>query len=189
MEIVWHNWSQVEGDVRKWAQNPRLQPFGPWADPLAAALVVLQYAFMVVQAAAGPQQELLETWARMLIEGYKASDPATDAWERLVTMMVQAEPEVTLSQGWTIKKLGHESVAYQRSGDTIWRIPTQTQQLKERVGLSRDADVARQYGQIWVDRGWVIPDTEGKSTHFEAIPGAKVRVLLVPDDKLTNWNP
>jgi hypothetical protein len=190
MEVVWGDWPRVAADIRQWAQAPVLRPLGPWAEPLAAAFVVLGYAYTVALVPVVPLPDLLDAWSQMLTDGHRASDPATEAWERLITMMTQAEkdfsgPAVT---GWNTARLGREPVAYQRSGENIWRIPTQTPQFKERVGLGKK-DVVRLHGQTWVQRGWVIPDSEGTATNYEAIPDSKVRVLLVPEDQLTNWNP
>jgi hypothetical protein len=102
-------------------------------------------------------------------------------------MQTEQEEKDTAATTWIVAKIGREPVAYQRKGENIWRIPTQTPQFKERVGLGKDP--VKQYGQAWVQHGLVIPDSEGKSTHYEQIPNAKVRLLLIPEAKLKDWKP
>jgi hypothetical protein len=125
-------------------------------------------------------------WSALLATGQQESDPAADAWEALVLMIVGAypEPDGTAGVGWTVRSVHRDMVAYQRIGEDVWRVPTRSAPFRERVGVS----AVQLYGQAWGQRGWIELDDEGRSTHVNKIGSeGTARVLRIPSAQLTAW--
>jgi hypothetical protein len=177
-----------------------LAPLQAWRTPLAIAAAALDVAFTLINAKSAPAgfNQMLDRWAEMLTSGHSDVDPATDAWEALVTMLAQGrchnDSEADQVTGTVIPAQweyieadrGGGVIACRKIGEPYWRVLTSTPQFKERVG----AAAVQLYGQAWLKRGWVLPSKEGKSTDFKTVyPSGAVRVLKVPDGKLDQWSP
>jgi energy-coupling factor transporter ATP-binding protein EcfA2 len=200
-ERMWGDWADFTGTVQKLETHAALAPLGPWREPLAAAAAALRVAFLgldLLGALPGGStwvHQLLERWAQILTSGQHEVDPASDAWERLVTMLAQGHrrndgdtSDVTRlpipgSASWEFIEADHGGgvIACRKPGEDVWRVLTSTPQFRDRVG-----DTAVQlYGQTWLKRGLVLPGSDGKATEVARIyPAGRVRVLKVPQAAL-----
>lgn len=186
-EHVWRTWDGFVADVE------RLRPLvgsvpSAWQHTLAISMAALRAALEIVGAPLSDDDTavLLDQWAALLNVGRQESDAAADVFESLVLLIVGAEepPLQPAGPGWTLRTVGREPVAYKRDGEAVWRVPTRSTALRERIGAS----AVQLFGQEWVRRGWVEPDAEGRCTHVNKIGSeGAVRVLRIPTVNLTSW--
>ncbi len=90
---IWADWQTFVADTRVLETDPALAPLHAWRQPLAIAATALNVAFQAagVTTAHLPDSSawvdaLLDQWAAMLTAGHDDVDPATDAWESLITI-------------------------------------------------------------------------------------------------------
>ena len=205
---MWGAWPRFVANVHALETDQALAPLQTWRQPLALAAAALQVAFEVVGVTTADMPDpaawagqLLDAWTAMLTSGHDEADPATDAWEALLTMLAQghirdngssdagSQGRVPASWEWIEADRGGGVIACRRAGDDYWRVMTRTPQFVERVG----AQAVQLYGQTWVKRGWVRAANDGKSTDYQRIYGsgeeASARVLCLPRAMLEGWNP
>lgn len=197
---IWADWSTFVSEMRTLAADVALAPLGPWCEPLAAAAAALNVAFRAAGITTAPTgfDQLLDRWVELLLSGQHDTDPATDAWEALVTMLAQGrrrddsdvEPIThapipsTAQWEWIEADRGGGVIACRKTEESYWRVLTSTPQFKERIG----AAAVQLYGQAWLKRNLVLPNKDGKSTDFMKVyPSGAVRVLKVPDAMLSEW--
>lgn len=195
-ERIWGNWETFERDYRTICDDMALQPLQAWRECLAAAAAVLNVAFRVagVTLADTVSGQLLDRWAELLTSGQQATDPAVEAWERLVVLLAQSEearerePDggtIRKYPGWDVLENRREMIACKQDDDDTWRVLTGAPQFVERVGKS----AAQLYGRTWLRKGWIRPAKDGTLTQVVAIPHQKrSRALLVPVDALEGWS-
>jgi len=191
-EQIWHDWTQLEADVKTLESDPALAALGVWGRPLAIAVASIDVALRVAQITAThlPDPDawvgaLLDDWARILTTGHDTNDPAAEVFARLVTMLVQAEEKDDVPLlGWKQGLVDRKPFAYCKAGEDIWRIPTSSSQFEESLGTT----VVQLYGQAWIQRKWVRPGTDGKATTLLHIPKrGTIRVLCIPITVLETW--
>lgn len=202
---IWEDWGTFTADVRTMEADEALSPLQGWRQPLAIATaalnVALQAAGVTTDQLADPAgwvARLLDEWATMLTTGHDETDPATDAWEALITMLAQgrrasdADEDPTThtpipdsaNWEWIEAERGGGMIAAQKAGDDYLRIITTTPQFKERVGSS----AVQLYGQAWARREWIRAGKDGKSTEVMKIRNdGAMRVLKVPLTALDDW--
>lgn len=186
-EVIWRDWARFEADYQTMRQDHALAPLQAWREPLAAAAVTLNVACQITHIGTlADVDSLLDDWAAILSSGHEDSDPAIDAWNRLVTMLAQAE-EYSPSQyaNWiTLQDRGQMLACRQANTDDAWRVLTNTRQFEDRVG----AQAPQLYGRAWVERGWVRPGPDGKSTMpVKTFGNKQVRALVIPLKAIEDW--
>jgi hypothetical protein len=201
---IWGDWGAFTADVRTMEADEALSPLQAWRQPLAIATVALNVALQAAGVTSDHLPDpaawvarLLDEWATMLTTGHDEADPATSAWEALITMLVQgkrcsdADEDPTTrtpipdSAAWEwIESDRGGVVAARKAGDDFWRVITTTPQFKERIGES----ATQLYGQAWLKRGWIQVGKDGKSTDFLQVRDVgRIRVLKVPLSALDTW--
>lgn len=188
-EHVWRGWDAFVTDVDRLREQATGAPTA-WAHTLAIGMAALRAALEVAGVPLGDDDTaaIFEQWAALLAVGHQESDPAADAFESLVLLVVGAteDPFSTAGAGWKVRSVNREPVAYMREGEDVWRVPTRSTSLREKLGQS----TVQLHGQEWVRRGWVEPDGEGRCTHVNKIGGeGAVRVLRIPAERLNDWRP
>jgi hypothetical protein len=190
-EAVWRDWESFTSDVEnlRIGDAVRLAP-AAWQHTLAIGMASLRAAMEIAGSPLGDTDAaaLLAQWAALLAQGHTEADPAADAFESLVLLIVGAtdEPFAPAGPGWKVRTVNREPIAYMREGEDVWRVPTRTNALRERIGHA----AVQLYGQTWVARGWVEADGEGRCTHVNKIGGeGAVRVLRIPTERLNDWRP
>ncbi|NTV61933.1 MAG: DUF3854 domain-containing protein [Oscillochloris sp.] len=197
-ELVWRDWAAFIKDVHDLEQDPDLAPLQAWRTPLAAAAAALNVAFRVIQAQAPPVfGNILACWAEMLTSGHDETDPATDAWEAMITMLVQGRrsddgdtdhngqpiPD-SATWEWLEADRGGGLIACRKVSEETWRVLSSSPQFKERVG----AAAVQLHGQTWLRRGWLLPGRDGKATEpMKTHTNALLRMLKVPAAALEAW--
>jgi hypothetical protein len=199
---IWADWPAFVADVQMAEADAALAPLQAWRTPLAIAAATLDVAFKVADARSAPPgfAQMLDRWAEMLTTGHDDTDPTIDAWEALMTLLVQgrkaddsqfdqaANSMVPATWEWLEADHGGGMIACRKAGDGYWRVMTRTPQFVERVG----AQAVQLYGQAWLKRGWVRPAKDGKSTDYQRVYGrgeeASARVLCIPRAMLEHWS-
>lgn len=198
-ETLWRDWPTFVADVHSLESDPDLTPLQAWRTPLAAAAAALNVAFCVAQVGETPPVfgRLLTCWAEMLTSGHDETDPATDAWEGLLTLLAQGRrqndsdtdhngipiPNSTTWE-WIEADRGGGMIACRKVGEETWRVLSSSPQFKERVGTA----AVQLYGQTWLRRGWLAPGRDGKATEpLRVRSGELLRVLKVPAAALDDW--
>lgn len=188
-EHIWRGWDAFIADVDRLREQAANVPTA-WAHTLAIGMAALRSA---LEVAAAPLSDadtaaIFEQWGALLAVGHQESDPAGDAFESLVLLVVGAteDPFGSAGAGWKVRYVNREPVAYMRENEDVWRVPTRSAALRERLGQS----TVQLHGQEWVRRGWIEADSEGRCTHVSKIGGeGAVRVLRIPTAKLAEWRP
>lgn len=181
-EVIWRDWTTFEAEYQQLRQAPALIPLQAWRDPLAIAAAVLNVACQIAQIKLPP---LLDQWAQILLAGHDDSDPTVDAWNKLITLLAQAE-EYSPPQyaNWITLQDRSQMLACRQVHDDAWRVLTSTKQFEDRVG----AQAVQLFGRTWAERGWIRPGPDGKSTWPLKTPGNKqVRALLIPLKAIEDW--
>lgn len=196
-EAIWADWSAFVVDVRGLETDPALAPLQAWRTPLAAAAAAINVAGRLIQAQPAPVfGGILDAWAAMLTSGHEETDPATEAWEALITMLAQGRrgddgsyDESTNTRtpaewAWIEADRGGGVIACKKAGDGFWRVLPSAPQFRERVG----AAAVQLHGQTWLRRRWLLPGRDGKATEgLRLHSGELVRVLKVPVASLEDW--
>jgi hypothetical protein len=203
-ERIWRDWAAFVREVRELESDPALAPLQAWRQPLAAAAAALNAAFQLAEVTQRHIPDpacwigrLLDDWSAMLTAGHSQTDPATEAWEALLTLLAQGrrcdnssfdshnQAVVPATWEWIEADRGGGVIACRRAGDGYWRVMTSTPQFKERVHMQ----AAQLYGQTWLARGWIRPGREGTSTDIQRVhTGECVRVLCIPLQMLESWH-
>jgi hypothetical protein len=197
-ERIWREWAAFVSDVRAGEGDPALSPLQAWRTPLAAAAAALKVALQCIEAQP-PQvfSTIFTHWSDMLTSGHDETDPATDAWEALITMLAQGrrnDDGDTDHQGqsipdsasweWIEADQGGGLIACRKVSEEIWRVLSSSPQFKERVG----AAAVQLYGQTWLRRGWLLPGRDGKATEpMKTHTNTLLRMLKMPTAALGSW--
>jgi len=196
---IWKDWDAFVAELRALETDVALAPLQAWRTPLAAAAAAANVAGRVAQIAEVPSgfASLLDRWSEMLTGGHDETDPATEAWESLITLLVQGRrcddgdlDEATKTRSpseweWIEADRGGGLIACRKAGDGFWRVLPSAPQFKERVG----AAAVQLHGQSWLRRGWLLPGRDGKATEpLRTHRGELLRVLKVPASALEQWS-
>lgn len=178
-ELIWQEWATFAADYTALQQDRALAPLQAWRDPLAAAAAALNVAFHVAAIDALPwgAAALFDQWATLLTMGHEQQDVATEAFERLVVMLTQAE-ECTSEKtpNWITLELRTGMIACRLATESVWRVLIGSEQFEDRIGKT----AVQLYGPRWVQRGWVVPK-DGKASRSEyTVRGTTARVIMVP---------
>lgn len=188
LEAIWRDWSAYRAEVDAWKGNPTIAALGAWRDVMAIAAATLA---RVLEAS--PVHSLdcdmtvISQWGDLLRTGHERTDPAGDAWERLLTMLTQADMhnnssligQMTTSATWEYLDAdrGGGMIACRMVGENYWRVPTGTPQFLERVGKTS----VQEFGREWARRGSILPGPDGATTiPKDLYPRGKARVLRIP---------
>ncbi len=187
LETIWRDWPAYRADVTAWQSDDRIAPLGPWRDALALAAATLRVALASasVETMVGAET-IIARWGELLRVGHERTDPAGDAWERLLLMLAQASlhtnrdlcDPASVPSTWEYLEAnrGGGVIACRKVGDSYWRVPTTSPQFVERVGPT----AAQEFGKEWVRRGLVLPSSDGKTTTVDRLfPRGMARVLRV----------
>jgi hypothetical protein len=106
---------------------------------------------------------------------------AAQAFQQVVLLFQEASVDECSDLIWFVRRLNGEPVAFRKPGTSYWRIPTGSRHFKQRVGKS----AVQRYGQIWLERGWVLADVRGKPSATRGIPNNDTAVTIaVPETVL-----
>jgi hypothetical protein len=133
---MWATWPGFVTNVHALETDQALARLQTWRQPLALAAAALQMAFEVVGVtttdlpdATAWAGQLLDAWTAMLTSGHDETDPATEAWEALLTMLAQGHLRdngscdtdghgmVPASWEWIEADRGGGVIACRRAGD------------------------------------------------------------------------
>lgn len=152
-ERCWADWAGILTNYRRIRDDPALQPLAAWRESLALAAVALQIAATVVDLELPPLESLLPRWVDLLTVGQEQTDPALEAFERLRTLLAQCDEDTNGAPGWVLRRLRGETVAYRKTDDPYWRVPTGTPPFESRIGKS----AVQIYGRTWLRHGLIRP--------------------------------
>jgi hypothetical protein len=190
LEVIWRDWNTFRASVADWRDDARIGVLGPWREPLAVALEVMFIAAQTIgiDTMVGADT-MAQRWADMLRRGHERTDPAGDAWEHLLLMLNQARllsnteldgvasTHTPATWEYLEANRGGGAIACRKVTEGYWRVPTNTPQFTERVGMS----AAQEFGREWMRRGLVIPAADGSATERQRIyPRGLARVLSIP---------
>lgn len=197
-ERIWRDWAAFVNAVRASEADAALAPIQAWRTPLAAAAVALHVALQCIEAP--PPQAfgtMLTHWTEMLTSGHDETDPATDAWEAMITMLAQGRrnddgdsdhqgqriPD-SATWEWIEADQGGGLIACRKVSEEFWRVLSSSPQFKERVGPA----AVQLYGQTWLRREWLLPGRDGKATEpMKTHTNTLLRMLKVPTAALHAW--
>jgi hypothetical protein len=195
-DVIWRDWAAFIAAAQRLEQTPALTPLQAWRTPLALAAATLDVALTVANLAPPPPfAALLDQWAAILLSGHSETDPATDAWDALATMLIQGrwmddalrgDDDVIAPAQWEWIDADHGGglLACRRVGDPYWRVLPATPQFKERVGAS----AVQLYGPTWAQRGWITLGADGKPIAvMKTRDGRAARMLRIPTAALEAW--
>jgi hypothetical protein len=214
-ERMWREWDTLKQRYDDLCHHPATRKAVLWDRVLAAALAALELALDEIGCPLSSDQSdtLMEQWANMWLAGRSEHDPAIEAFERLTGMLARAQRRGINAQGvevhlymqrqdddcwerhphltWETRNLHNQPIAYKKEGDDYWRVPTNTPQFKQEVGIG----VVQAYGQTWIERGLVRPGNDGSGTKQERIHGQnRANCILIPieqvpteDDGTQEW--
>ena len=183
-EHVWREWDAFTADVEAMLLIVGSVP-SAWRHPLAIAMAALRVGMEIsgVPISDEVAAALLNQWGLMLVHGRSERDPAADAFEALV-LLITSGVDAIGGAGWKMRVVMGEPIAYMREGEEVWRVPTRSRAVTERIGAS----AVQLHGQAWAAKGWIEPGADGKATHAIKIgPDATARVLRIPVEKLLTW--
>lgn len=150
-ERCWADWAAVFADYRRIRDAPALQPLAAWRESLALSAVVLQVSAVVADLELPALDTLLPRWIDLLTVGQEQTDPALEAFERLRTLLAQCDEDTNGAPGWILRRLRGETVAYRKTDDPYWRVPTGTPPFESRIGKS----AVQIYGRTWLRHGFI----------------------------------
>ena len=187
LEAIWRRWPEYLAGVSAWKNNPTLASLGAWRDVLAIAAATLVWALEAAPVdGLDCANTIISQWGDLLRTGHERTDPAGDTWERLVTLLAQAEIHnnsamagntvTTATWEYLEADRGGGMIACRRIDDNYWRVPTRTPQFLERVGSS----AVQEFGREWVRRGLILAGTDGTTVIKTLYPRGDARVLLIP---------
>lgn len=182
---LWQAWQPfVLAVAARTRGHPSMQQLTVWGTTLSLAFECLTLACRMLGLAA-PDPTLLDAWARLLVAGRQHVDPAREAFEKLVAVILSSPEEV---QGaWNVKQFNRVPLAYQRvvhgHADPQWRVPVSTSVFEQHV--TREA--LMRHGATWVANGWIVPDKGGEPNVPTRVPGGLLRCVVVPELVLETW--
>jgi len=188
LETIWRNWAAYRTEVDAWKGNATIAALGAWRDVMAIAAATLAHVLETANVnALDCDMTVIAQWGDLLRTGHERTDPAGDAWERLLTMLAQAHENNNSSlSGGTITAAtwdyleadrGGGMIACRKVGEDYWRVPTNTPQFVERVGKT----AVQEFGREWARRGNILSDKDGAATLFMALnTRGSARVLRIP---------
>ncbi|PDW00986.1 DUF3854 domain-containing protein [Candidatus Chloroploca asiatica] len=164
-ERCWAAWATILTDYRRVRDDPALQPLAAWRESLALAAVALQVSAAVADLTLPPLDVLLPRWVELLTVGQAQTDPALEAFERVRTLLAQCDEDPNSAPGWILRRLRGETVAYRRTDDAYWRVPTGTPPFESRIGKS----AVQIYGGTWLRHG-LIRSLDGRPSKTLGAP-------------------
>ncbi|MFV9507541.1 MAG: DUF927 domain-containing protein [Oscillochloridaceae bacterium umkhey_bin13] len=164
-ERCWADWATLLTDYRRVRDDPALQPLAAWRESLALGAVALQISAIVTSLELPPLDVLLPRWVELLTVGQEQTDPALEAFERLRTLLAQCDEDTNGAPGWVLRRLRGETVAYRKTDDPYWRVPTGTPPFESRIGKS----AVQIYGRTWLRHG-LIRSLDGRSSKTLGAP-------------------
>lgn len=164
-ERCWADWTAALADYRCIRDAPELQPLAAWRESLALGAVALQVAATVAGLALPALDTLLPQWSDLLTVGQERTDPALEAFERVRTLLAQCDEDAQSAPGWVLRRLRGEIVAYRKTDEPYWRVPTGTPPFESRVGRS----AVQIYGRAWLRLG-LIRSLDGRASKTMGAP-------------------
>lgn len=152
-ERCWNDWTTVVQDYRRIRDDPRLQPLAAWRESLALGVVALQISATLTDLTLPPLDILLHQWVELLTVGQEQTDPALESFEPVRTLLAQCDEDANATPGWVLRRLRGETVAYRKTDDPYWRVPTGTPPFESRIGKS----AVQIYGRTWLRHGFIRP--------------------------------
>jgi hypothetical protein len=184
-EAIWREWDAFIDSSEVIRAMPETLSAPPaWQHIFAIGMATLVAAFEIVGVVITPadQAAIMGQWCALLSSGNVDSDPAADAWEQLVLLITGAARDTT--EGWEIRTWNREPVAYQRINEGVWRVPTRSALVRERVGAS----AVQLYGATWAARGWIEKASDGSCSHVNKVgTEGSARVIRIPTEALSTW--
>ncbi len=175
-ERCWADWAAVLTAYRHLRADPVLQPLAAWRESLALAAVALQVSATVAPFDLPPLPGLLARWVALLTQGQEQTAPATEAFERLRTMLAQCDEDSSSAPGWIVRRLRGEPVAYRKVTEPDWRVPTGTPPFESRIGKQ----AVQIYGRTWLRQGLIRP-IEGRPSRTMGAPhGTTAAAICIP---------
>lgn len=172
-ERCWMQWADVEAAYRAMREDRALLPIQAWREALALAVVALDVASSIAGFTMPNAGLLLDEWVRLLQTGQETTDPALEAFERLRTLLAQSDEDSLTAPGWTLLRLRGETVAYRKTDEPTWRVPTGTPTFESRVGKS----AVQLYGRAWLRHNLIRP-LEGHTSRTLGAPNRKTATAL-----------
>lgn len=158
MERVWSDWNGFLDDTERFEET--IPGLHAWGRLLAASAATLRRALLEAEAsdAWDLPLSLVRQWADMYRQNQNQADPSVALFERLMVMLGQCTCYV--DDTWHVLEYDRKLVGVRRHNETFWRILTRSPQFEQAVG----ATAIWQFGQDWIDRGFIIPHKNGKAS-------------------------
>lgn len=172
-ERCWTQWADVQSTYRAMREDRALQPLAAWRESLALAAVALDVVRAIADIPVPDAGVLLDRWVALLQTGQETTDPALEAFERLRTLLAQGDEDTVSAPGWTLLRLRGETVAYRKTDEPTWRVPTGTPAFETRVGKS----AVQLYGRAWL-RHELIRPLEGRPSKTLGAPYRKTAAAI-----------
>ncbi|WP_019587761.1 DUF927 domain-containing protein [Deinococcus apachensis] len=176
-EVILADWGRFRTRVETQRQRPEVLALRDWGHALAAVLATLEVLFEQVLVLPQPEDaaELPRRLAVMLHAHRRESNPAEEMFEEIRTLMLQGNQRPTAKR--VDLYLGSEFIGWRTGAD--WYLLTASRAFRQRLGRQ----AVQLHGRRWVERGWVVPDSQqGSSTQavYCAVRGSTGRVLVIP---------
>lgn len=171
----WAQWPAVAAAAADLRDDVALRPLAAWREPLALAAVALDVAAQLLQVTLPPTGELLDRWVELLTTGQQTTDPATEAFDRLRTLLSQADEDASSYPGWQLLRYAREPVAWRLAAGGPWRVPTGSRAFEERLGRS----AVQLHGRAWLRAGLITAQKGGTTSGTLKAPGGRSAAAIV----------
>jgi len=189
---LWANWDTFVADVNAFKTDKNITCLSSWAEPLAICAASLKLLFSLVI----PDGEVtwdFSLWREILESGHTEADPATVAFDGILTMLAQARnndgfASYTVPTGWKEERWMNGRRIACNKGDGHWLVLSNTEELKRFTNSERPV---QEHGTKWVKNGWVTSSKRGTrvitTTYTIISSGDKANVLKIPETVLEQW--
>lgn len=196
---VWGNWDAFMKRVEVYRDDPHLKAFPSWTHTLAIAAASYEFLLHIVHDDRSLTLTDFSDWQTILEGGQSQTDPAIQAFETLLMMLIQSRDNDGFAgykapEGWEERWLDGKLFACKYHKDNYWRVLSTAPQIKV---YTRTENAVQQYGGTWAERKWITPSekkhrdgsTRKISTNYMTISsGSRASVLLIPNRILDTWN-
>lgn len=197
---VWENWGAFQERVDAYQTVPELKVFPSWTHTLAIAAASYEFLLHLIHDDRNLVLTDFSDWQAILEGGQSGSDPAVQAFETLLMMLIQSRTNDGFAgyvppEGWEERWLDGKLLACKRHSDNFWRVLSTAPQIRT---YTRTENAVQQYGGTWAERKWIIPnDEKSKDGNIKRVStasatisnGQRARVLKIPVSILEGWNP
>jgi hypothetical protein len=177
---IWDNWEWFTNHIQQLEQDRSLHNIQAWGRLLAVAATTLKVAWAIAGVDTLDHIHIMRQWAALYEAGQTQSDPANDAFDRIIIMLAQSE--ITIQDTWYYLSYDRKIVAAKRSHDQYWRVMTTTPQFLGTIGKG----VVEQFGGTWLEKGFLQPHNSerNKISKRVSIGRGQAQCILIPEKVL-----